>query len=105
MTPPPASAGAATTAGKAPAVAQMLEPSPGTLLRRRILGHAGLTIGGGVLLRSANEPASSVSGSIAFAMPRRRLICSNEAKSRISSDITNSFANRKSRRSLSSWRR
>ncbi len=52
MTPPPASAGigAATTAGKIPKAAQILEPSPGAQLRRRILGHAGLTIGGGVLL-------------------------------------------------------
>ncbi len=52
MTPPPASTatGAATTAGKMPTMAQILEPSPGALLRRRVLGHAGLTIGGGVLI-------------------------------------------------------
>ncbi len=52
MTPPSASAGtgAVTTAGKVPTMAQILEPSPGALLRRRILGHAGLTIGGGVLI-------------------------------------------------------
>src|SRR3546814_18553031 len=33
-----------------PSAASILEPSPGALLRRRIFRHAGLTIGGGVLL-------------------------------------------------------
>ena len=52
MTPPPASTGtgAAAAAGKVATVAQILEPSRGALLRRRILGHTGLTIGGGVLI-------------------------------------------------------
>jgi len=51
MTPPPASA---TTLGAdaaaVPTLAQIVEPSPGALLRRRILGHWGLIGGGGVLL-------------------------------------------------------
>ena len=63
MTPPPASAPAAaraatpiaptadaTGAAKIPSLAQVVEPSPGALLRRRIRGHWGLIIGGGVLL-------------------------------------------------------
>ena len=35
---------------KLPSAESIVEPSPGVLLRRRILGHAGMTIGGGVLL-------------------------------------------------------
>ena len=38
------------TARGLPAAAEILEPSPGALLRRRVFGHAGLTIGGGVLI-------------------------------------------------------
>jgi peptide/nickel transport system permease protein len=41
---------ASATAAGLPAVGQLLEPSPGALLRRRIFGHLGLTIGGGVLI-------------------------------------------------------
>ena len=41
---------ASATAAGLPAVGQLLEPSPGALLRRRIFGHLGLTIGGGVLV-------------------------------------------------------
>jgi peptide/nickel transport system permease protein len=49
MTPPvsPATAG---TASKLPSAAQILEPSPAVLLRRRVFGHAGITIGATVLL-------------------------------------------------------
>ncbi len=55
MTPPHGSAAAAATtavtaAGKVPTAAQILEPSPGALLRGRIFNHAGLVIGGGVLI-------------------------------------------------------
>ncbi len=54
MAPPPASAPAtainATGATKVPTLAQIVEPTPGALLRRRILDHWGLLIGGGVLL-------------------------------------------------------
>jgi len=39
-----------TTSDKLPTAEQVLEPSPGAILRRRMLGHYGLTIGGGVLL-------------------------------------------------------
>ena len=35
---------------KLPSVESILEPSPGAILRKRMLGHAGLTIGGGVLI-------------------------------------------------------
>jgi peptide/nickel transport system permease protein len=40
------------TAGSArvPAAVEILEPSPGAILRGRIFGHTGLVIGGGVLL-------------------------------------------------------
>ncbi len=38
------------TAAGLPAVGQILEPSPGAILRRRIFGHYGITIGGAVLL-------------------------------------------------------
>jgi len=46
MAPPngPVAAGAGAAAGL-PTVEQILEPSPGVLLRRRIFGHAGITIG------------------------------------------------------------
>lgn len=47
---PPASAAAATAADRAPGVEQIIEPSPGALLRRRIFGHASIMVGGGVLL-------------------------------------------------------
>ncbi len=47
---PPASAPAATAADRAPGVEQIIEPSPGALLRRRIFGHASIMVGGGVLL-------------------------------------------------------
>ena len=47
---PPASATAATAADRAPAAEQIVEPSPGALLRRRIFGHASIMIGGGVLV-------------------------------------------------------
>jgi peptide/nickel transport system permease protein len=54
MAPPPASASAVTTdvtgAARIPTLAEIVEPSPGVLLRRRILGHWGLIFGGGVLL-------------------------------------------------------
>ena len=33
-----------------PTALEVLEPSPGTLLRRRVFGHASLLIGGGVLV-------------------------------------------------------
>jgi len=33
-----------------PLAAEILEPTPGALLRRRVVGHAGLTIGGGVMI-------------------------------------------------------
>jgi len=39
-----------TASGKLPTAEQVLEPSPGAILRRRMLGHYGLTSGGGVLL-------------------------------------------------------
>ncbi len=39
-----------TTAEKLPSAETILEPSPGALLRRRIVGHYGFTIGGGVLI-------------------------------------------------------
>jgi len=45
----PASTGS-LAAEAPPALGQVLEPSPGALLRRRIFGHAGLTIGAGVLI-------------------------------------------------------
>lgn len=35
---------------RAPTAEEILEPSPGVILRQRIFGHVGLTIGGGVLL-------------------------------------------------------
>ncbi len=38
------------TAGPLPTVEQILEPSPAVLMRRRVLGHAGITIGATVLL-------------------------------------------------------
>ena len=47
---PPASASAATAADRILPVEQIIEPSPGTLLRRRIFGHASIMIGGGVLV-------------------------------------------------------
>jgi peptide/nickel transport system permease protein len=49
---PPNGPGAASTgtAGTLPSVEQIIEPSPGVLLRRRIFGHAGITIGATVLL-------------------------------------------------------
>jgi len=49
---PPNGPGAATTgtAGRLPGVEQILEPSPAVLLRRRVLGHAGITIGATVLI-------------------------------------------------------
>ena len=40
----------ADRADKLPSVEQVLEPSPAALLRRRMFGHAGFTIGGGVML-------------------------------------------------------
>ena len=40
----------AVTAGPLPTVEQILEPSPAVLMRRRIFGHAGITIGATVLL-------------------------------------------------------
>ena len=40
----------AVTAGPLPTVEQILEPSPALLMRRRIFGHAGITIGATVLL-------------------------------------------------------
>jgi peptide/nickel transport system permease protein len=46
----PVSASAATAADRIPTVAQILEPSSGALLRRRIFGHASVMIGGGVLV-------------------------------------------------------
>ncbi|MFQ5940003.1 MAG: ABC transporter permease, partial [Alphaproteobacteria bacterium] len=49
MMPPPNTA-AATAADKVPTVEQILEPSPAALLRRRIFRHAGITIGGTVLV-------------------------------------------------------
>jgi peptide/nickel transport system permease protein len=39
-----------TTADKLPSAQQILEPSPMTLLLRRTFRHAGMTVGGGVLL-------------------------------------------------------
>jgi peptide/nickel transport system permease protein len=47
---PQDTASATAAAAGLPAVGQLLEPSPGALLRRRIFGHLGLTIGGGVLI-------------------------------------------------------
>ena len=49
---PPNGPGAATTemAGRLPALEQVLEPSPATLLRKRVFGHAGITIGATVLI-------------------------------------------------------
>jgi peptide/nickel transport system permease protein len=38
------------TAGSLPSVEQVLEPSPAVLLRRRVFGHAGITIGATVLI-------------------------------------------------------
>ena len=35
---------------KLPSAESILEPSPGAIMRKRMLGHAGLTIGGGVLV-------------------------------------------------------
>jgi peptide/nickel transport system permease protein len=46
---PPNATGATTTSTMASA-AQILEPSPAVLLRRRVFGHAGITIGATVLL-------------------------------------------------------
>jgi peptide/nickel transport system permease protein len=46
---PPNATGAATT-GTIASAAQILEPSPAVLLRRRVFGHAGITIGATVLL-------------------------------------------------------
>ncbi|MCG8545226.1 MAG: ABC transporter permease [Alphaproteobacteria bacterium] len=40
----------ADRADKLPSAESILEPSPAALMRRRMFGHAGLTIGGGVLL-------------------------------------------------------
>ena len=39
-----------TATDKLPTAQEILEPSPGAILRRRMLGHYGLTLGGGVLL-------------------------------------------------------
>ena len=50
MTPPASTATTANGLGKVPTVEQLLEPSPGALLRRRIFHHRGLTIGGSVLI-------------------------------------------------------
>ena len=51
MAPPNGPAAAGTgTAGVLPTVEQILEPSPGALMRRRIFGHAGITIGATVLI-------------------------------------------------------
>jgi peptide/nickel transport system permease protein len=49
---PPNGPGAATTgtAGRLSGVEQIIEPSPAVLLRRRVFGHAGITIGATVLL-------------------------------------------------------
>ena len=49
---PPNGPGAATTGttGRLPSAEQILEPSPAVLLRRRVLGHAGITIGATVLI-------------------------------------------------------
>jgi peptide/nickel transport system permease protein len=49
---PPNGPGSATTgtAGQLPTVDQIVEPSPAVLMRRRIFGHAGITIGATVLL-------------------------------------------------------
>ena len=49
MAPPNGSSTAGTVAAL-PIAEQILEPSPGAKLRRRIFGHAGVTIGAGVLL-------------------------------------------------------
>jgi len=46
---PPSAIDAATT-GTIASAAQILEPSPAVLLRRRVFGHAGITIGATVLL-------------------------------------------------------
>lgn len=40
----------ADSTGKLPSAESILEPSPAALLRKRMFGHAGLTIGGGFLL-------------------------------------------------------
>jgi len=40
----------ADSASKLPSAESILEPSPAALLRKRMFGHAGLTIGGGFLL-------------------------------------------------------
>jgi len=40
----------AVTAGPLPTVEQILEPSPVVLMRRRVFGHAGITIGATVLI-------------------------------------------------------
>jgi len=49
---PPNGPSAATTgaAGRLPSVEEIVEPSPAVLLRRRVFGHAGITIGATVLL-------------------------------------------------------
>ena len=39
-----------TIADKLPSANQILEPSPIQLMLRRVLGHAGMTFGGGVLI-------------------------------------------------------
>lgn len=47
---PPQDTGVATAVGKVPTAEEILGPSPAAILRRRIFRHAGITIGGGVLL-------------------------------------------------------
>lgn len=49
MTPPNAST-TITPIERLPALGVVLEPSPGALVRRRVFGHAGITIGGVVLV-------------------------------------------------------
>ena len=39
-----------TIAEKLPSAQKVLEPSPTSLMLKRVFGHAGMTIGGGVLL-------------------------------------------------------
>jgi peptide/nickel transport system permease protein len=41
---------APATAPPVPGLPELLAPSPGSLMRRRLLGHWGILLGGGVLL-------------------------------------------------------
>ena len=47
---PPNGPSAAGTVAALPVAEQILEPSPAAKLRRRVFGHAGITIGAGVLI-------------------------------------------------------